>query len=124
MNNTSSSQTESKQNGSDYAKSGHNGNNGNTNSNNKSSEKQELCDKTRSLAEGVKEIGTLATKVVQNQASELCQMGGESLTAVKETAVKQGEELETYIKNAPIKSVLMGLGAGVAIGYLLTSGRR
>ena len=61
-----------------------------------------------------------STDAVRGGLRELGSMGREVLTRQRERAVEMEEDLEAYVQDHPIRSMLMAAGVGIVIGALIS----
>ena len=62
--------------------------------------------------EDLREMGTLAKDVAREKAQDIYTRG-------REKTKEWGENLETYVRDQPVKSLLIAAGVGLALGFLM-----
>lgn len=67
---------------------------------------------------GIREKTEQIRHAAQEQVEHLRQNAGEYYQQGREKAVEWGEELENYVREQPIKSVLIAAGVGMVLGFL------
>ena len=79
----------------------------------------ELRQQAKAVREDLGQLGRAATNVAQEKLGEAKRYADEYLDQGKQKATEIEDQLEEYIRNKPLKSVLIAAGAGALIGYLL-----
>lgn len=78
-----------------------------------------LTEQSGRVADEVKQLGRTALDSAHDAATHLREGGGEMLAHGRERAMKAKSELDKFIGANPMKSVLIALGVGAAIGMAL-----
>ena len=79
----------------------------------------ELRQHVKTVREDLGQLGRAAKNVAQEKLGEARRYADEHLDQGKQKASEIEDQLEEYIRNKPLKSVLIAAGAGALIGYLL-----
>ncbi len=79
----------------------------------------ELRQHVKTVREDLGQLGRAATNVAREKLDEAKRHADEHLDQGKQKASEIEDQLEEYIRNKPLKSVLIAAGAGALIGYLL-----
>lgn len=79
----------------------------------------ELRQHAKAVREDLGQLGRAATNVAHEKLGEAKRYADENLEQGKQKASEIEDQLEEYIRNKPLKSVLIAAGAGALIGYLL-----
>lgn len=83
------------------------------------SSNRSLAEQGNRVADEVKTLGRVALDSASEAATQLREGGGELLQRGKDRAVKAKSDLDRVISANPMKSVLIALGIGAAIGFAL-----
>ena len=75
------------------------------------------------VAEEVQELGRVALSTAGEAATSLREKGKDALEAGREKAKAAKSQFDNVVAENPMKSVLIALGVGVAVGYMLRSKR-
>ena len=78
-----------------------------------------LGEQSHRVLDEVKELGSTALASASDAASQLRQRGAAALEAGKERATEAKGQFDSVVSDNPVKSVLIALGIGAAIGYAL-----
>ena len=78
-----------------------------------------LGEQSHRVLDEVKELGNTALASASDAASRLRERGAAALESGKERAVEAKGQFDTVVSDNPVKSVLIALGIGAAIGYAL-----
>lgn len=84
----------------------------------------ELKDKARQIKDEAIEMGHVAKDAVKEAFGALKSSGRESVSQLSDAFNTRREQLQSYVKASPMKSVMIGVGAGLALGYLASKARR
>ena len=79
----------------------------------------ELREHAKAVREDLGQLGRAAKNVAQEKLGEARRYADEHLDQGKQKASEIEDQLEEYIRNKPLKSMLIAAGAGALIGYLL-----
>ena len=79
--------------------------------------RQNLTDAGGKVARDVQELGSLAADSVADTVGKLKEQGRELLSQGKESAKKAEAQLERFIGDHPIKSILIAVGVGALLGF-------
>ncbi len=79
----------------------------------------ELRQHVKTVREDLGQLGRAAKNVAQEKLGEARRYADEHLDQGKQKASEIEDQLEEYIRNQPLKSILIAAGAGALIGYLL-----
>jgi len=75
------------------------------------------------VAEEVQELGRVALSTAGEAAANLKDKGQAALEAGRDKAKKAKGQFEDVVAENPMKSVLIALGVGVVVGYVIRSRR-
>jgi ElaB/YqjD/DUF883 family membrane-anchored ribosome-binding protein len=78
-----------------------------------------LSDQSGRVVQEVQELGRVAAAGVSDAAAKLRQKGRHAIDTGVDGARKAKEELGDIIGKHPVKSVLIALGVGAVVGFLL-----
>lgn len=78
-----------------------------------------LGEQSHRVLDEVKELGNTALASASDAASRLRERGAAALETGKEKAVEAKGQFDSVVSENPVKSVLIALGIGAAIGYAL-----
>ena len=79
----------------------------------------EIHQHAKAVREDLGQLGRAAKNVAQEKLGEARRYADEHLDQGKQKASEIEDQLEEYIRNKPLKSMLIAAGAGALIGYLL-----
>jgi ElaB/YqjD/DUF883 family membrane-anchored ribosome-binding protein len=80
---------------------------------------EQLRHKGSQLQRDVRELGTLARQAAQEKLGEARDAAGQYVEQGREKTQQLARTVEDYIRQQPIKSVLIAAGAGAVLGVLL-----
>jgi ElaB/YqjD/DUF883 family membrane-anchored ribosome-binding protein len=78
-----------------------------------------IGEQSHRVLDEVKELGNTALASASDAANQLRQRGATALESGKQKAVEAKGQFDTIVSDNPVKSVLIALGIGAAIGYAL-----
>ncbi len=78
--------------------------------------REDLLHRAEQIKNEVKEMGPVVKQVAKDSIQELREKGAESISQVGDTFDDYKKSVEEYIKTSPTKSLLLGVGVGVALG--------
>jgi len=78
-----------------------------------------LSEQSHRVMDEVKELGNTALASASDAASQLRARGSAAIESGKQKAVAAKDSFDTVVGENPVKSVLIALGIGAAIGYAL-----
>jgi ElaB/YqjD/DUF883 family membrane-anchored ribosome-binding protein len=81
---------------------------------------QRLREQAGAVKEDVRELGRVAKEVSQEKLRETKQVAGEYVAKGRKKAGELEETVVTYVRENPVKSVMIAAGAGALIGFLLS----
>ena len=79
----------------------------------------ELRQHAKAVREDLGHLGRAATNVAQEKLGDARRHADEYLDQGKQKATEIEDQIEEYIRNKPLKSMLIAAGAGALIGFLL-----
>lgn len=81
---------------------------------------EELRQQIKAVREDLKTLGRTAKGVAQEKLGDAKQKTSEYYEKGKKRASEFEDQVESYIRQKPLKSVLIAAGAGLLVGFLLT----
>jgi ElaB/YqjD/DUF883 family membrane-anchored ribosome-binding protein len=82
--------------------------------------RERLREQAAAVKEDVRELGRVAKEVSQEKLRETKQTAGEYIAKGRKKAGEFEDSVVSYIRDNPVKSVLMAAGAGALLGFLLS----
>jgi ElaB/YqjD/DUF883 family membrane-anchored ribosome-binding protein len=79
-----------------------------------------LKEQAATVKDDVRELGRLTKEVSQEKLREARQTAGEYVSKGRERAGELEDSVVTYVRDNPVKSVLMAAGAGALLAFLLS----
>lgn len=79
-----------------------------------------LREQATAVKEDVRELGRLAKEASRDKLRETKQVAGEYVARGQQRAGEIEDSVVTYVRDNPVKSLLMAAGAGVLIGFLFS----
>jgi ElaB/YqjD/DUF883 family membrane-anchored ribosome-binding protein len=79
----------------------------------------QLRDKAQQVGEGLREMGGQVRDAAREQYDRLRDSANEYYEQGRQTAREWQENVETYVQEQPVKSLLIAAGVGVLIGLLM-----
>jgi ElaB/YqjD/DUF883 family membrane-anchored ribosome-binding protein len=80
--------------------------------------REKLRDKMSETRENIVDMGHLAKEAVQDKFQDLKERASETYERGREKVTEWEEGLTKAVRSAPMKSVLVAAGVGLAIGFL------
>ncbi len=77
-----------------------------------------IREKAQELGQGLREIGQQARTAAQEQYENLRQQASEYYETGRQHAMEWEQSLEDYVRQQPVKSLLIAAGIGVILGAL------
>jgi ElaB/YqjD/DUF883 family membrane-anchored ribosome-binding protein len=81
---------------------------------------EELREQARAVKEDLKGLSRVAKEVAQDKLGGARQKTAEYYEEGKKRASEYEDQFENYIRQRPLKSVLIAVGAGLLLGFLLS----
>jgi ElaB/YqjD/DUF883 family membrane-anchored ribosome-binding protein len=78
-----------------------------------------LGEQSHRVMDEVKELGSTALASASEAANSLRQRGSAAYETGKQKAVEAKGQFDSIVSDNPVKSILIALGVGAAIGYAL-----
>ena len=78
-----------------------------------------LRDQTKKVKEDLRELGRIGREVSQEKLGKVRETTGEYLEKGRQRATEVEDSVVTYVREKPVKSLAMAIGAGAILGYLL-----
>jgi len=79
---------------------------------------QQLTDKAGQVRENIRDIGSVAKDAAREKVQDLRDQAGEYYEQGRQRVTEMEDSIETYVRDQPIKSLLMAAGAGLLLGIL------
>jgi len=81
---------------------------------------QRLRDQTATVKEDVRELGRITKEVSREKLQEAKHVAGEYLDKGLDRAAQIEDSVVAYVREKPVKSILIAAGAGALLGFLLS----
>ena len=80
---------------------------------------ERLRQQTTKVKEDVQELGRLGREVSQEKFEHCCETTGDLVEKGREQAKVVEDKVAMYVREQPVKSLAMAIGAGALLGFLL-----
>lgn len=78
-----------------------------------------LREQTKKVKEDLRELGRLGREASQEQLGKVRETAGDYVERGRKRAVEVEDSVVTYVREKPVKSLAMAIGAGAILGYLI-----
>ena len=82
--------------------------------------KTTLRDQTKVVKDDVRELGRVAKEASKEQLQEAKQVASQYLEKSREKATEVEDSVIRYVREKPVKSMVIAAGAGALLGFLLS----
>jgi len=79
---------------------------------------QQLADKATQVRDNIRDIGSVAKDAAREQVQGLRDQANEYYEQGRQRVTEVEDSIETYVKEQPIKALLIAAGAGLLLGIL------
>jgi ElaB/YqjD/DUF883 family membrane-anchored ribosome-binding protein len=80
---------------------------------------ERLREQTTKVKEDVRELGRLGREVSQEKFEQCCESTGGFVDKGRDKVQVVEDKVVTYVREKPVKSLAMAIGAGALLGFLL-----
>ena len=80
----------------------------------------QIKSKADTMAQNFGDMGHKAVDQAQKKFSELSGTAADYYESGKDKAAEMQDSMETYVRDQPMKAIMIALGAGLLIGFLVS----